>query len=492
MKKVFINIAAIILALLFVIADSKGQDTDYSNEVSEKIKLFENNFISWVKLDSTVNWNVYDRMRESHVNGFSIAVINNYKIEWVKSYGWGDTAEKRPVTNQTLFQAASIGKSINGFAFMKLMQDKKIDLYADINNYLKSWKFPYDTASHGKSITLAGILSHTAGLTVHGFDGYKWDEPIPALGQIIDGQKPANNLPVRSAFKPGIKFEYSGGGYEISELLLEDITRQSYTSFIQKNIFKPLGMLSSNYSAKPANDCATSYRLDKKPIGCKFHIYPEKACGAGLWTTATDLARFIIEIQLSLKGGSNKVLTKEVVKLMLTPYLPPFSTSFGFFITKKGDDEYFNHSGLNEGFSSDYYGSMKEGRGVVVLVNSDNTNFKEEAINSIATVYGWKQFYPFATRKIISIPETTIDKYVGDYKFANADTGPAIIKEKGNLYLVAPGSPMKWRMYFTSATEFFMLEAKWGNQQFFLDGNGKVKGFYIVGDNYKSVVNKME
>lgn len=492
MKKYLLKCVVVFITLHFVALNLQAQDVKYSAEVAEKIKGFENNLISWVKLDSTQNWNIYQRMKESQVNGVSIAVIKNYKIEWVKSYGWADTVEKKPVTNNTLFQAASIGKSINGFAFMKLMQDKKVDLFTDINAYLKSWKFEYDTTSHGKVITLAQILSHTAGLTVGGFDGYKWSAPIPTLKQILNGEKPANNPKVRSKFEPGLKFEYSGGGYQISELLLEDVTHSTYQSYIEKNIFKPLGMNSSTYIEKPVGNYATAYRVDRKEIGSRFHIYPEKACGAGLWSTATDLAKFVIEIQLSLKGASNKVLTKATTELMLKPYLPPASIALGFFINKKGNDYYFQHSGLNEGFCSQFYGSMKDGNGVVVLTNSDNTNFRDELINSIATVYGWKDFFPFAKRKIIAVADSTLDKYVGTYKFENSDNGPTIVKENGDLYLIGPGSPIKWRMHFTSATDFFMQEAQWARQQFFTDQNGKVSGFYILGDNYKSKVSKIE
>src|SRR5208337_1293262 len=99
------------------------------------------------------------------------------------------------------------------------------------------------------------------------------------------------------------------------------------------------------------------------------------------------------------------------------PYLKSSNYAFGFSIEKKGDDYYFQHSGLNEGFSSQYYGSFKDGKGVVVLVNSDNTDFKDEIVNSVATVYGWKKFFPYASRKIIKVGEKIKDKYVGKYKF---------------------------------------------------------------------------
>jgi len=496
-KTVLINslLFSILFQFIFISVRSQIRET-YSDEVEEKIRQVENNLISWVKLDSSCNWNIYDRMKELHINGVSIAVINNYKIEWARSYGWADSAGKLPVTNATLFQAASVGKSINGLACLKLVQDNKISPDKDINDYLRSWKFPYDTVSHNQKITLAELLSHTAGLSVHGFDGYKWDQPVPSLTSILNGEKPANNPPVRSEFEPGTKVQYSGGGVEITEMLVRDLTDLSYEEFISNNIFNPLGMVNSTYALKPAgnfeNRLATAYRFDGSPIGCKYNLYPEKACGAGLWTTSTDLARFIIEIQLSLLNKSNRVLSAAMTERMLTPYLMGTNSALGFFIKNKKDGVYFQHSGLNEGFSSQYYGSMKDGKGVVVLVNSDMTDFKDEVVNSVATVYGWKDFYPYSLKRIRQIPDRITDKYTGKYRFENSAEGPEIIKESGALYLIPPGFSGRWKICFTSERDFFMLGSRWANQQFFTDENDNIKGFYIIGDNYKVVVNKID
>src|SRR5258708_12968477 len=116
-----------------------------------------------------------------HINGLSIAVVHNYKIEWAKGYGWADSAEQRPVTSQTLFQAASISKSLNGVGLLRLAQEGKLDLYADINNYLTGWKFPYDSLSKGRKITVANLLSHTGGLTLPGLPGYSLCHPLPTV-----------------------------------------------------------------------------------------------------------------------------------------------------------------------------------------------------------------------------------------------------------------------------------------------------------------------
>jgi len=146
-----------------------AQGKKYSTDTEKQIGLVENNLCSDVQVEGEPNWTLAQRMKFYHVNGVSIAVIKDYKIEWAKGYGWADSAEQRSVTTSTLFQAGSMSKSLNAVGILKLAQDGKLNLYADINKYLTTWKFPYDSVSHGKIITIANLLSHTAGLTVHGF-----------------------------------------------------------------------------------------------------------------------------------------------------------------------------------------------------------------------------------------------------------------------------------------------------------------------------------
>ena len=180
--------------------------------------MVENNLGGHVHIADSINtWNLQKRMAELKTNGLSIAVVRDYKIVWAKGYGMADTALKTPVTVQILFQAASISKSLNAVGVLKLAQDKKIDLDTDINNYLTTWKFPYDTVSHGKKITVRELLSHTAGLTVHGFGGYTPGDSLPTLPEILDGKHPANSDAVRSMIAPGLRSEYSGGGITVSQ-----------------------------------------------------------------------------------------------------------------------------------------------------------------------------------------------------------------------------------------------------------------------------------
>lgn len=368
-----------------------AQNATYSKEIQEKIKQVEESLFKDKPNENAQKWKLIERMEHYGVYGLSVAIIKDYKIEWAKAYGWADAAEKRPVTTETLFQAASLSKSLNAVGVLKLVQDKKLTLDADINNYLTTWKFPYDEKSKDKKINVANLLSHSAGLTVHGFPGYDVDDNLPAIPEILDGKKPANTSAVRSQFEPDLKTQYSGGGTTISQLIVMDITKVPYAQYMWNNVLKPMGMKNSTYAQPPVNkkpnELATGYRANKKEIKGKYHIYPEQAA-AGLWTNPTDLAHYIIETQLSLAGKSNKVLSQKMTKLRLTPYLDK-SAALGVFLSQGGSTKTFSHGGANEGFRCQYYGSLEGGSGVVVMVNSDNGEILQELINSVALVYGW-------------------------------------------------------------------------------------------------------
>lgn len=412
-------------------------------------------------------------MAHYHLKGLSIAVINDYKIEWAKGYGWADSSEGRKVTTATLFQAASISKSLNGVGVLKLVQDGKLDLNTDINQFLKTWKFPYDSVSKGKKITMGELLSHTAGLTVHGFPGYDIDDSLPAITQILDGHRPANSPKVRSMSEPGLHSVYSGGGITLSQLAVTSITGQPYDTYMRDSVLRPMGMSGSFYTQPPPTDkktlLATGYRANGVALHGKFHIYPEQAA-AGLWTNPTDLAHYIIATQLSLDGRSGGPLSPATTKLRLTPFIDS-SAALGVFIQQRGDDKYFSHGGANEGFRSQYYGSMHGGRGVVVMVNSDNGAILEEIINSVATVYKWEGFYKPVVKTEIDAP-APLEQYTGNY--ALGDTARVFQKE-GKIFIDVGFD--QWQLHFTTADDFFLYDQR-GDFQFTRE-NGRISGILI-------------
>ncbi|MBC7902499.1 MAG: beta-lactamase family protein [Gemmatimonadaceae bacterium] len=451
-------IPLVLLLLSIFTTPINAQNRRYDDSTEALIKAVENSLVSWVRVKSQPEGNLEDRMKTLKVHGLTIAVIKNYQLHWTRGYGFADTADKRPVIPQTLFQAASISKSLNAMGVLRLVQNKQIDLTADINNYLKSWKFPYDTVSHNKKISTANLLSHTAGLTVHGFAGYEWKDSLPSDNQILEGKRPSNSPAVKSAFEPGLRYQYSGGGTTISKKIIMDISNEPYDKYMEQKILKPIGMNQSFYTQPPPpttfRNLATAYHADGKPVNSKFHIYPEQAAD-GLWTNPTDLSKFIIEMQLSLQGKSNKILSKETTTTMLTPFIDK-SAALGVFIEERGGQKYFQHSGGNEGFRCQYYGSLENGNGLVIMVNSDNGQIIGEIMGSIAKNYGWKDFYKIEERTTVKMNIDTLKSYVGTYVLAKDSIEIKFIKD--HLEIVETGGSLK--LYFTSPTEFFITEVR--------------------------------
>jgi len=260
-------------------------------------------------------------------------------------------------------------------------------------------------------------------------------------------------------------------------LIVQDVTHEPYDEYMWKNVLKPLDMTMSSYTQPPSKDkekfIATGYRADGKEVEEKYHVYPEQAA-AGLWTNPTDLAKYIVETQLSLQGKSNKILSQEMTKLRLTPYIDS-SAAFGVFIDEHGGEKYFGHNGADDGFLSAYTGTFESGNGVVVMVNSDNGVLLSEVMNSVATVYGWKDYYKPVIKKIVGISDSVFNKYAGNY-FLDGDT--INISEKGNEYFLTVNNSQTFKINFSSDTEFFSISIPI-IFTFEKDEQGEVKDFYF-------------
>jgi CubicO group peptidase (beta-lactamase class C family) len=377
----------IALMAVFFAAAGYGQ-----TDLAARIKRVEEGLVPAKAEPNAPPGNIQDRMQFYKVPGVSVAVINDFKIEWAKGYGVLDVGTGEAVRLSSLFQAASISKPIAAMAALKLVQDGKLDLNADVNAALKSWTLPDNEFTALTKVTLKHLLSHTGGLTVHGFPGYAVPGPVPTLIMVLNGERPANTAPIRVDAVPGRTFRYSGGGYVIVQQLILDVGGKPFPEFMKDTVLSPLGLWDSTYEQPLLPDklksAAAGHRADGSLVPGKRHIYPEMAA-AGLWTTATDLAAFAIEIQKSALGRSNKVLTQATVDLMLTPVKGNYGLGLG--IDPNGS--YFQHDGGNEGFACLMYSSRQGGTGLVVMTNSDNGGrLFPEILKSVANEYKWTGF----------------------------------------------------------------------------------------------------
>jgi CubicO group peptidase (beta-lactamase class C family) len=380
------------------------------------------------------------------IPGLSIAVFDNFRIVWMKTYGVREIGKQEPVTLETTFQAGSISKPVMAMAAMRFVQEGKFSLDENINQKLVSWKVPDNEFTVREKVTLRRLLSHSAGTSVHGFPGYAVGEPVPTTVQVLNGEKPANTAPVRVVMVPGTKFEYSGGGTTVVQLMLVDQLQRPFPQIMQTTVLGPLGLKHSSYEQPQpparATLSATGHRMDGKPVEGKWHIYPEMAA-AGLWTTAGDLAEVAIEMARSKHGKSNRVLSQATTKQMLTIQMDP--VGLGFFLDPKSDR--FGHNGSDEGFQASLIAFSDSGNGVAIMANSDNGFMVFDAIAaSVAREYRWTSFTPAPTshfvRFVIVSRKLGVDQAIADYRTLRAagpakDFGPGDLNGSGYSLLVA-------------------------------------------------------
>ena len=385
----------------------------------------------FIEGDST--WTIEERMKHYGVPGVSIAVIDDFKIAWTKSYGVMDSSTMRPVTDSTLFQAASISKPVFTMALLKLAEQGALTIDTDVNTMLTSWKIPESAFTATEKVTLKRLLGHVAGATVHGFQGYGPGEPLPTLDQILNGEAPSNSPAIVVDQTPGTGWRYSGGGYCVASQVILNVKGGTIPKHMDELVLKPLGMSRSTYQQPLpeawTQNAASGYLPDRSAVKSKWHVYPELSPD-GLWTTASDLARFVIDLQKTITTDSGKVLSRATASQMVEPLLEP-STAVGMMLDNKGSERYFEHGGWNEGFCGQIYGHVKNGKGAVVLINANQPAFMSEVIRSIARAYDWPEFVP--QHKAVPMDSDALKAFTGRYRIGS-DNMITIALRSGKLF----------------------------------------------------------
>jgi CubicO group peptidase (beta-lactamase class C family) len=361
-------------------------------------------------------WTIAERLKQHGVPGVSVAVIRDFRIEWAKGYGAAQLDPPRPVTGTTLFEAGSISKPVAAAGALVLVAEGRLPLDGDINASLRSWQVPANALTAKGTVTLERLLSHTAGMTVHGFPGYERGTPVPTVVQVLDGAPPANTAPIRVDLEPGTRYRYSGGGYTIAQLAMSDAAGEPFPRIMARTVLTPLGMTRSTYEQPlpeaRLSEAAVGYRADGKPIPGLRNTYPEMAA-AGLWTTASDLARFAIGMQKMLRGDPGP-LSAAAARDMISPRREGYG--LGLVVEEKGGGVYFTHGGSDEGFQALLYAHATKGYGAALMTNSDaGFRIMPEILRSIGAAYGWDGFQAQPLRRA-SVAAETLARYAGRYK----------------------------------------------------------------------------
>ncbi len=371
-----------------------------------------------------------ERMAYYKVPGVSIAVINEGRLDWAKGYGLvTDATDSKSIDTETLFQAASISKAINAMGALLLVQNGQLLLDEDVNLYLKSWKIPENKFTQKEKVTLRRLLSHSAGISLHGFPGFTTDAPIPSTLDLLESRKPALETDLfRVIQEPGATFQYSGGGTTIVQLLIEDITGEKYDVWMQRNVLMPLHMTRSTFAQpltqEAARNAAQGHQSDGTLISGGWHVYPYMAA-AGLWTTPTDLAYFIVEL-LKMLNHQPGILQSVLINEAITPQITieqwysdtiSEASGLGFFLAGSGENLKFAHDGGNAGFIGRFIALPERGKGFVIMVNNDGAfSLIDEITHSIADVYGIPGFEPIERPEMKMTDMTQYSDFVGTYQ----------------------------------------------------------------------------
>ena len=402
-------------------------------------------------------WTITRRLLVHRVPGVSVAVIADGKLDWARGYGVARVGDLAPVAADTLFQAASISKPVAAAALLALVDAGKLTLDTDVNSALTSWKIPASSAA-GPPVTLRQLLSHTAGLTVHGFDGYASGAPRPTLLQVLDGTPPANSAPVRLDAIPGTKWRYSGGGYAVAQQLALDVSGETFPALLRSRVLAPAGMDDSTFEqplpATFALRAAAGHLAGSTRLPGDAHIYPELAA-AGLWTTPRDLARFALALRAALDGQPS-LLSRASATAMITPPLANTDYGLGLGVLGAGENLQLAHSGSNEGFRCSFVFYPRLGRGAVVMTNSDNGGtLIPEILRALAREYDWPD-YRMVEKTAVPLTESAVAAFSGRYE--RESTPVLAFRLNGHFYLRIGDRP-RFEIFPQSDHEFFTLDS---------------------------------
>lgn len=316
-------------------------------------------------------------MRQHNVPGAAVAVVKNGAVAWAKGYGMADPALGKPVLPETVFDAASVSKPVTAWGIMKLVEAGLLDLDAPIERYVTRWHLPPSAYDHNL-ITIRRILSHTAGLSTDGDTGVDPDAAVPTVEEALNGAV-LGMRPLHVAYPPGEDYHYSSVGYTLLEIAVEEVTGEPFSSYMQREILDPLGMVNSNYEWTPQlrANAAIGHDWYNRPL--PFYQYATRAQGR-LHTTATDLAIFLAA---SLPGPNGEpigrgVLTPASVAETLTPV--PFakaaesshSAGLGYDLIRVDDTIVgARKTGDNRGYKPIIVMAGAANEGIAIMTNSD-------------------------------------------------------------------------------------------------------------------------
>ncbi|MBQ4879038.1 beta-lactamase family protein [Pseudoalteromonas luteoviolacea] len=480
MKLVNFQMGTLALILVASYPGYATHTTNLNTHDLKRINAFENGLRpSVLNRAQPQNWSLVERMTHYNVPGVSIAVIKDYEVVFAKGYGVKEAGLNNPINTDTVFSVGSLSKVATAATALNLVSKGKLALDTDVNQYLKRWQVPTSKYTQSHKVTLRGILSHTAGLTLWGFPDFNPNEPLPTVINTLNGTGAAKTDAVRSFYEPGSSWRYSGGGTTVVQLMIEDVLNNSFESATNQLLFKPLAMSRSTFE----NPLPVSFgniakahdrvgKLEAKPRG--WHTFPEKAA-SGLWSSPSDYANLAITLMQSYHTEQG-YLEQNIAQQMMTK-VGYGNYGLGPELSGVGELRRFRHGGSNQSYKAWVEGHLNLGSGLVIFTNGSNGDkLIREIRRAVADAFDWPFYRPYYQYQA-SLDKSWLTQFTGTYKIPK-DVNSFLERGFVNANDKKPKSrqvKLKENKLYYNDTELFAI----GPNRFVFEGDDELNQTYF-------------
>jgi CubicO group peptidase (beta-lactamase class C family) len=394
-------------------------------------------------VDRPERWTIEERLEHHRCPGVSVAMLRGGEIDWVDGFGHRSEADAGQCGPDTVFMVASCSKPVTAVLVLQQVERGILDLDRDVNDYLRRWRVPDGEFTAGEPVTLRRALSHTAGLTVNGWGVVPADSPVPTEIDLLEGRSPSQMPAVRVDKRYDGVDRYSGGGYLIAQMLLEDVLGVAFADLAHDELFEPLGMTRTSF-ARPwpvelRDDAAAGHGDDgvARPPGAL--VSAESGAG-GLHSTAADYACFLLAVRSAWRGTPGAILGEDLVRVATTRF-DRSAFGLGFRVIGDGPTLRLNHGGSNDGYQAETNLYLESGDGGVVFTNATSGLLLfREVFSALADVGAWPEFGP-PPKRLSTLAFAELERYAGDFRIVSGIESPLIRTwvEDGRVLWEIPG-----------------------------------------------------
>ncbi len=428
-----------------------------------------------------------DRMSFYKVPGVSLAVMDKYQVEWVKTYGYKNIIEYKPLNTRTSFQVGELSQPVAAALTLSMVEEGLIGLEDRLESYYATLAFSGRKFRllDDLQITVATLLSHSAGFYPWTSSGYSRSTPLPDLKAVLRGEELASNFHSYRGFDPEIPVRFSDFNYVLLEQYLIDRAGKKLQELASERLFQPLGLSQTFFGLPLSEDLAVGHLREGPQIEGEWFCYPEQAA-RGLWSNPEEYLRLVIELMDCARGKSGGLLRPELARKMLSPQVP--GCGYGFRMDGQHEKFKIYLKGKTNGFRAAMLIFPAIGQGAVVMTNSENGwVLIEEILRGLSVIYDWPDYRP-EEKALYRLSPEIYQQYVGRYQ---VNENYFLDVDYEDYYLIVhPTGQVATKFYVETQTIFFSVDPLI-RIKFNFDDLGRVTGLVLWQEDYEIRATKL-